>query len=166
MRKTLAGVAAAALVAPWLLFGQEKPQAAVPSKNSGVEQELIKLEEQGNDAALKGNVAFFDRILAKDFTTTDPGGTVSTKVQGLADLKSGAAKITSVTNDEYKVRVYGKAAVVMYRSTIKAEYIGEDISGQYRWTDTWVKQGKSWVCVASHGSRIAGRKPLQTPDKQ
>jgi hypothetical protein len=166
MRKTLAGVAAALLVVPCLLFGQEKPQSAVPSKNSGVEQELIKLEQQGDKAALNRDVAYFTRTASDDFLCTDPGGIVTTKEQGIADMKAGVFQITSLVSDDYKVRVYGKAAVVTYRSTIKAEYKGEDISGQYRWTDTWVKQGKSWQCVASHGSKIAGTIPLQSPDKQ
>lgn len=158
MKRLLAGVVVMALLAPWFLFGQAKPQNAALSRSAGVEQELIKLEDQGNDAALNGDMAFFERILTKDFTSTDPGGNVSTKAQGIADMKSGSAKIISVVNDDYKVRVYGKAAVVTYRSTIKGQYKGEDISGQYRWTDTWVKHGRSWQCVASHGSKIAEAK--------
>jgi len=147
-----------ALATPCLVFGQAKPSNAAPSRNSSVEQALIKLEEDGNDAALKGDTAFFDRMLADDFVNTDPGGTVSGKEQGMADLKSGVAKIASLVNDDYKVRVYGKAAVVTYRSTVKAIYKGEDISGQYRWTDTWIKHGRTWQCVASHGSKIYEKK--------
>ena len=155
MKRLLAGVVVIALLAPWLLFGQEKPQKSAPSKGASVEQALIELEDQGNNAMLNGDVAFFERILADDFTSTDPGGSVSTRAQGIADMKSGTFKIISSVNDDYQVRVYGKAAVVMYRATIKAQYQGEDISGRYRWTDTWVKHGRRWQCVASHGSKIA-----------
>jgi len=158
MRRILAGVMVIALATPWLMFGQAKPSNAAPSKSSSVEQALIKLEEDGNDAAIKGDAAFFERTLADDFVGTDPGGAVNNKEQGIADLKSGVAKITSLVNDDYQVRVYGKAAVVTYRSTVKALYKGEDISGQYRWTDTWVKHGRSWQCVASHGSKIYNKK--------
>jgi len=57
--------------------------------------------------------------------------------------------------DEMKARVYGDAAVVTYRWTSKETFKGQDISGQSRWTDTWVKRAGRWQCVASHGSRIA-----------
>jgi ketosteroid isomerase-like protein len=57
------------------------------------------------------------------------------------------------------VRVYGDTAVVTYRSTDKGNYKGQDISGQVRWTDVFVKQGWRWQLVAGHGS------PIATPPK-
>ena len=158
MRRILAGVVVIALVTPWLLFGQAKPQPAAPSKNASVEQELIKLEDGWGDALVKCDVAFLDRILADDLANTDIEGSVSTKAQNLADLKSGDLKVTSAVADEYKVRVYGKAAVVTGRCTFKAQYKGKDISSQFRWTDTWVKGAGGWQCVASHESKIVEKK--------
>jgi hypothetical protein len=119
---------------------------------------LIKLEEGWNDAFVKCDVAFLDRILADDYTDTCDDGTVATKAQDIANLKSGDLKFTSAVNDDYKVRVYGKAAVDTGRITMKAQYKGKDISGQYRWTDTWVKRAGQWQCVASHESKIVEKK--------
>jgi ketosteroid isomerase-like protein len=158
MRRILASVVVIALVTPWLLFGQAKPQPAAPSKNASVEQELIKLEEGWADAAVKGDVGFEDRTLADDYMDTDEEGTVTPKAQFIADLKSGDVKFTSMANDDYKVRVYGKAAVVTYRETIKGQFKGRDISGLYRETDTWVKGAGGWQCVVSHESKIVGKK--------
>ena len=53
-----------------------------------------------------------------------------------------------------KVRVYGDAAVVLGRNTVKEQYKGKDISGQSRFTDTWVKKDGRWQCVATAGSKI------------
>jgi ketosteroid isomerase-like protein len=158
MRRILAGVVVIALVTPWLLFGQAKPQPAAPSKNASVEQELIKLEEGWADASVKCDVAFLDRIFADDYMNTDTEGSVSTKAQEIANLKSGDLKVTSSVSDEYKVRVYGKAAVVTGRCTFKAQYKGKDSSSQFRWTDTWVKGAGGWQCVASHESKIVEKK--------
>jgi len=74
---------------------------------------------------------------------------------GAADLKSGALTLTSLVADEMKVRVYGDAAVVTGRNTLKGKYQGMDINGQIRWTDTWVKHGGRWQCAATHGSKVA-----------
>ncbi len=158
MKKILAGVIVIALVTPWLALGQGTPQKAAPSKSSSVEQELLKLEDGWNDAMVKADVAFLDRILADDYTFTDEEGTVSTKVQNIADQKSGDFKCTSATSDEYKVRIYGNAAVVTGRLTMKSLYKGKDSSGQFRWTDTWVKGTGGWQCVATHVSKIAEKK--------
>jgi ketosteroid isomerase-like protein len=57
--------------------------------------------------------------------------------------------------DDFKVRVYGDAAVVTFRITYKSQSKGKDTSGQERITDTRVKLAGRWQCVASHESRIA-----------
>jgi ketosteroid isomerase-like protein len=158
MKRILAGVVLIGLVTPWLALGQATPQKAGLSKTSSIEQELIKLEDGWSAAFVSADVAFCDRILAEDYTDTDASGTVTTKAQDIADLKSGDFKCTSAANDDYKVRVYGKTAVVTGRLTMKAQYKGEDISGQYRWTDTWVKLAGGWQCVATHVSKIVEEK--------
>jgi len=127
-------------------------QTPVQTQTADVEQELIKLENEWADAWVKSDVAFFDRIIADDYTWTAPWGEVWTKAQDLALVKSGKVVITSWVLAEMKVRVYGDAAVVTGRSTIKETYKGEDVSGQYRWTHTWVKRAGRWQCVAGHSS--------------
>lgn len=79
---------------------------------------------------------------------------VSNKAQGLADLKSGAAKIDSFVLGELKVRVYGDTAVVNGTDTEKSSYKGKDTSGQYSWTDVFVKQGGAWKAVNSHVTKV------------
>jgi len=125
------------------------------TQTESVEQELIKLENEWGDAWVKRDVAFFDRIIADDYTWTSPEGIVWTKAQDLALVKSGDVVITSWVLAEMKVRVYGDAAVVTGRSSVKETYKGEDVSGQYRWTHTWVKRAGRWRCVTGHSSEIA-----------
>ena len=158
MNKILAVVIVFALVTTWFVFGQGTPQKAVPSKSPSAEKELINLEEQCSEANVKADVAFLDRILADDYMDTDWVGAVTPKAQFIAALKSGNLKVTSSVNDDYKVRVYGKAAVVTIRFALKGQFKDNDISGQYRETDTWVKHSGHWQIVATHESRIAENK--------
>jgi ketosteroid isomerase-like protein len=125
------------------------------TQTASVEQELLKLEQEWSAALVKSDLAFLDKIEADDFTWTDYEGAVWTKAQSLAVLKSGEDVVSSCVSDEMKARVYGDAAVVTGRNTVKETLKGKDISGQYRWTDTWIKKAGRWQCVASHGSRIA-----------
>jgi ketosteroid isomerase-like protein len=130
-------------------------QTLAQTKSGGVEQELIKLENEWADAWVKSDVAFFERIEADDYTYTACEGSVWTKAQDLALLKSGQDVITSWVLADMKVRVYGDAAVVTGRTTVKETWKGKDVSGQYRYTDTWVKRAGRWQLVASHTSKIA-----------
>lgn len=130
-------------------------QAPAQTQTESVEQELIKLENDMDDAMIKHNWAFIDRILAEDYTLTGPDGILLTKAELMAGLKSGEDVVTSSETDEMKARVYGDAAVVTYRWISKGTFKGKDVSRRSRWTDTWVKDyAGRWRCVASHGSRI------------
>jgi ketosteroid isomerase-like protein len=120
-----------------------------------VEQELMKLENEWAKSQVKPDFAFMERILADDYTWTEPTGEVLSKADEIAALRSGESQAESVINDEMKVRVYGDAAVVAGRTTYKATVDGKPYTGQLRWTDTWVKITGRWQCVAGHGSRIA-----------
>ena len=119
------------------------------------EQEFKKLEEEIGQAWAKRDVASYDRILADDYTWTDFDGIVWTKAQDLEMLNSGEVVNTSYAVDDWKVRVYGDTAVVTGRNTVKEMWKGRDTSGQYRYTDTWVKRDGRWQLVASHTSKIA-----------
>jgi len=119
------------------------------------EQEFKKLEREIGQAWAKRDVASYDQILADDYTWTDFDGIVWTKAQDLETLKSGEVVVTFYEVDDWKVRVYGDTAVVTGRNTIKETWKGRDTSGQYRYTDTWVKLAGRWQLVASHTSKIA-----------
>jgi hypothetical protein len=45
--------------------------------------------------------------------------------------------------------------VVTYGTTDKGSYKGKDISGNYRWTDVFVKRNGRWQIVAGQGTRVA-----------
>ena len=132
-------------------------QAQIPAETQGggVGQELIRLENEWARAWVKSDLAFFDRIMADEYTWTSPWGQIVTKADNLALAKSGEDVIASWVLADLKVRVFGDAAVVTGRSTIKEKYKGEDTGGQERWTHTWVKRAGRWQCVAAHSSWIA-----------
>ena len=146
MKRIVLAVCVVFLVSAVAILAQQKSGSA--------EQELLKLEQDWTNANVKADVAFLDRILAEDWVFTDPEGVVWTKAQSLAALKSGEDKIASMVPDDMKARVYGDAAVVTGRNTTKETLKGKDISGLYRWTDTWIKKAGRWQCVATHASMI------------
>ena len=136
-----------------LAWGQAKTTTA--PKPAGVEETLMQIERDWATALVKADVAAIDRIEAADYVYTDPSGQMMSKAQGLAELKSGQDKFQSFTIDDMKVRVYGDTAIVHGMSTSKETYKGKDISGQYRWTDVFIKQGGRWQALTTHSSKVA-----------
>jgi ketosteroid isomerase-like protein len=71
-------------------------------------------------------------------------------------LKSGMLKVASWTIEDVKVSVRGNAAVVTGKSVLtNATYMGQDFSGEYEWTDHFVRQkGGGWRAVSSQSRRV------------
>jgi ketosteroid isomerase-like protein len=110
----------------------------------------MKLENEWAEAWVKHDIAFFERIEADDYTWTSPSGEVWAKARDLAfvrSLSSGEGTSLSYVSDEVKVRIYGDAAVVTGRDTVKKTKDGQDVSHQERWTDTWIKRDGRWQCA-------------------
>jgi len=118
------------------------------------EQTLMKIEQELADAVVKNDMSVFEKYLADNGNFTDPGGMLATKAQTIALFKSGDLKIESTKIDDMKVQMFDNTAIVTYRTTDKGMYRGKDISGQYRWTDVFVKMGGKWKLVASQGTPI------------
>jgi ketosteroid isomerase-like protein len=99
------------------------------------------------------------RILAEDFTFTNPFGEVMTKEQRIGEIKPGGIQFDSYAVDDVKVRVYGDTAVVTNRTTLSGKRGDQAITGQYRATSVFVKKGGNWQVVASQSTRIP-EKPM------
>ncbi len=137
-------------IALMMLFGS----LAYGQKKMTVEQTLMNMEQEFADAVVKNDMSVFEKYVADNGTFTDPGGMVMTKAQTIAMFKSGELKIESTKIDDMKVQVFGKTAIINYRTTDKGTFKGRDISGQARWTETFIKMDGKWKMVASQGTPI------------
>ncbi len=111
------------------------------------------LENDAVKADLAGDPAFYQNVLAEDWTRGDSDGTYYTKAELLelmADTKN--IKTNSEKISELQVRVYGNTAVTTYRDTYDLMIKGEHRDHTIIATDTFVKMGGEWKQVASHGS--------------
>lgn len=123
--------------------------------NTDAEQEVMAVMRRYVEAYGQNNVVALDGILAVGFVFTSSRGIVVTKAQELSDIRSGEMKTESASVDELQVRIRGNAAVVTGRATLKGVWRGQDFSGQYRVTATWVREEGHWRLLAEHASRIA-----------
>lgn len=123
------------------------------------EQELIALENDWSQAAVKRDGAALQRFYADDYIFTDQNGVVSNKTREILNITTGIFQLTSYKFEDVKVRVYGDVAVVTGRNTIRGtwEDVKRDISGPYRFTDVFVRRNGRWQCVASQSSPVTER---------
>jgi ketosteroid isomerase-like protein len=152
--KTLGVAVVLAVALPCLILGQAKPQQASPSAGETAIQEVTALERAWIDAGRQYDVAWFERYMAASLITTDETGAVTDKAAMIAEVKDRASKIESESYENLKVQAYGDAVVATGISVVKGTFKGKDNSGKYPWTDTWIKRGGQWQCVASHSSKI------------
>ncbi|MEJ7736351.1 MAG: nuclear transport factor 2 family protein [Chitinophagaceae bacterium] len=142
----------------WQVVNGQGTPAAAEAAGTNDEQTIKKIEQELLDALLKGDASANERYQASTYIFTAPDGTVMDKAKGIADIKSGDLKFESSKLDDMKVHVYGNTAVVTCRTTDKGKYKDVDLSGQYRWTDTFVKQNGRWQLVAGQGTKIMDSK--------
>jgi len=119
---------------------------------------LVALEREWGEAVVAKNLSTLDRIMADDFTEVDPAGQTRGKQASMDEVRGGELVFESYTPNDVTSRVYGDTAIVTGMSVIKATYRGEDISGNYRWTDTFVKRDGRWQAVASQATRVVEEK--------
>jgi Domain of unknown function (DUF4440) len=116
--------------------------------------QLARQEQRIGRAIAEGNVSVLEDLLAAEFVGTTPDGTVLTKQEVIVSLFSAAYDIDSFENTDIDVRLYGDAAVVVARGVVRGRYMGQDASGQFRYTRVWAQRGGRWYAVAAHSSML------------
>ncbi len=140
------------LLLPCLIFGQAKPTAG-----QNVIQEIAALENAWAEAAIKHDVLWFERNIADGFVMTDEDGVMTDKAAILQWVKGKLNNYSSFFHENLKVKVYGDTAIATGIASIKGTFKGKDSTGKYPWTDTFVKVGGKWQCVASHNSKLPSK---------
>ena len=136
---------------------------AAPTNNSGpetvdtaaIEKDLLKIENDWPRVLREKDVAAIKRIEADDGVFVYPDGSIGNKAQDLKDIEAGNMTADSIEMLDLKAHVQNKdSAVVTGRTVIKnGKYKlpdGKtiDISGQYRFVDTFSRRNGEWKLVA------------------
>ena len=136
----------------WDIYNSDLPVAdALPLGQE--ELALLKIERDWAEALVKKDAAAFDKTLATEFQANYVG-IVGNKKQYLSAVMSNISKTESAVNSEMKAIVFGDRAIVNGLSTEKSSMAGKDTSGQYRWTDVFVKRDGRWQCVTGYATKV------------
>ena len=131
-------------------------QSGIPrTQKHETRHEIDQLEDTWRNALLKSNAAAMDALLADDYMAITASGTLQTRDEALASLRSGQTHITTLNISDRKVRFYRTTALVTFLARVKGTVGGRDISGNYRYTHVYVRDDKgNWKVASFEANKI------------
>jgi ketosteroid isomerase-like protein len=100
------------------------------------------------------DVAALDRVLADDFTFSDPGGAVRSKQQWIEDIAKGNLVFDSIDAGDVKFRHLGDKALVVGSAQVRARYTQGDYNGEFRYLGVYTKLTGDWKLVLTSAERV------------
>jgi ketosteroid isomerase-like protein len=128
---------------------------------AAIETELVKIENDWPRVIKERDVEAVRRLEADDILLVYWDGSEGNKDQDLKDIGSGNLSAESIQMSETKVNVIDKDAAVVSglitisRGQYKAEGRTIDVSGNYRFVDTFARRDGQWKLVGSSSVKAA-----------
>jgi hypothetical protein len=117
--------------------------------------ELERLEMVWNEAHEHGDADVLEKLWADDMEVAVPKMPMMTKADVLKFARSGHIKFLSYRTSDIRVRVYDNAAVVTGRLQRTRSMNGQEISDDWLFTKTYVRETGQWRVVSFHASEAA-----------
>lgn len=142
---------------------------AAPNANAGretvdtaaIETELLRIENDWPRVVKERDVAAVGRVEADDIVLIYPDGSMGNKAKDLNDISNGAMTADDIEMSDLKVKVLdADAAFVTGQTELKnAKYKTPDgksidISGKYRFVDTFARRNGDWKLVAGMSTKV------------
>ena len=108
------------------------------------------MEDAWVKAPVNKDQAAVGNMIADDFAGFNPEGKHVTKWQLLDEMKNEPNTLSSATNENMDVHVYGaNLATVCGTTTEKGkDKHGKEFTRSYVWVDTWMERNSKWECIA------------------
>ncbi|MCU1285995.1 MAG: hypothetical protein JWO13_2345 [Acidobacteriales bacterium] len=141
-------------------MSQSSSSQGMSQMGGGTEQQIRMLEEQLRQSALRNDPSFIDQHGTSDYVSIGAGGRQMGKSEVVQSLRSGDIHYQSIEPiGTPTVRIFGDSAIVNGEAAVRLTSFGQPISGNFRYTRVWVRQGGDWK-IASFEST-----PEQPPSR-
>jgi ketosteroid isomerase-like protein len=145
---------------------EETPTAAPESKlpaGSDIQMRVTAVLKNNENrwfaAIAKHDTATIESMLAADFVSVDPTGTVQDRRATLAEVKNDKNAYISMKTEQLDVHLYGSGVAVVI-GTASEKRPGKDgkiLDLAYRFTDAWMNRTGYWQCIASQSMLMRPR---------
>jgi ketosteroid isomerase-like protein len=146
-------VAVALSVLAFFAIAWRAARSAAPPENAT--DEILKVDEERNQALQKGDVATLNRIYSDDVVYANASGALLTKAQHLAELKGRTLNFRSFKHENVQVTVHGDSGVLTGISKSVVEYQGSVSSSNRRFLNVFSKKDGHWLVVAHFETNIS-----------
>ena len=145
-------IAALSIVTLWTLAPAVLVQAQ--DYDAAARDQVIALEKAWNQAYKAGDTKALAAILDNSLILVEDDGSLKTKSEFLASVKSSSANEEQVAPESLTVRVFGNTAIAIGVIAVKGTKGGKSVVHRERFIDTWINKNGSWVCIATNATPI------------
>src|SRR5579859_5641611 len=125
--------------------------------DAATKSKIVALEQLWNQAYKAGDTKALDSILDNGIVLVNDDGSVQTKMEFLASMKSTATQASQeqqVSPESLAVHVFGTTAIATGVMRVKGTENGKPYTRRERFVDTWVLKGGNWVCVGTDATPV------------
>jgi hypothetical protein len=133
-----------------LASGQEKISQA---EEQTAKEEMLKTDEQFNQAVLTKNGAVLEQILSDKLSWVARGDRLNKK-QVITDIETQNLHFKSLTHDALDVKMFGDLAVVTGHSSSVLEYKGQLFTTPRLFTTVYMRLDGRWQMIAHQVSNV------------
>ena len=130
------------------------PSSSAQSKGK-IEKDLLNIQEQWAAARVARDVPYLERLYAKELRIQVMNGTVVERDADIANFATGDLKPDYVKDEDMRVSVYGKTAIVTGIENVAGTYKGNYGEFSLRFINVFVQSNGRWQLVASQSTPIS-----------
>lgn len=127
-------------------------RGSAQDQEAAARDQVLALEKAWNQAYKAGDTKALAGILDNSLVLVEDDGSLKTKSEFLASVKSSNANEEQVAPESLTVRVFGNTAIAIGVIAVKESEGGKTISHRERFIDTWINREGKWVCIATNAT--------------
>jgi ketosteroid isomerase-like protein len=140
------------LVMMAILIGGLAVSASAQDPDAAARDQVLALEKAWNQAYKAGDTKALASILDNSLVLVEDDGSLKTKFEFLASIKSSTANQEQVAPESLSVRVFGNTAIAIGVIAVKETKGGKAVTHKERFIDTWINKDGKWVCIATNAT--------------
>jgi ketosteroid isomerase-like protein len=121
---------------------------------------IVTIQKEWADARVKPDIAYLERLYAKEFRVQTMTGAVASREDDIAIFREGRIRPDFVRDEDLNVSIYGEVAVVTGIENVAGTYPSGPLKGQHaelsiRFTNVFVHRDGRWQLVLAQGTLIS-----------
>jgi ketosteroid isomerase-like protein len=132
-----------------LLVSSTAVPASAQDHDAAARDQVLALEKAWNQAYKAGDTKALSSILDNSLVLVEDDGSLKTKSEFLASVKSSSGNQEQVAPESLSVRVFGNTAIAIGVIMVKETKGGKSVGHRERFIDTWINKEGKWICIAT-----------------